>query len=73
VTFRLYGYNHTGNGDDFDGLANNASYFGGNGGHFALAGTVSAIPEPHQYAVFVGLGLLSFAACRDHNRLPKKA
>jgi uncharacterized protein len=26
--------------------------------------TITAVPEPHQYAVFAGLGLLGFAACR---------
>jgi hypothetical protein len=33
---------------------------------------INAVPEPHEYAVFVGLGRLGFVTCHRRNRLPKK-
>jgi len=66
VTFRLYGYNS----NLSEGLANNDFAFGGDpGGDLSIFGTVSAVPEPHEYAVVTGIGLLLFSIYR-RGRLP---
>ena len=73
VTFRLYGYNYDNTPGSFDGLANNNNYFGLQGSVIKLIinGSTSAIPEPHEYAIIAGLGLLGFAAYRHRKRLSK--
>jgi len=73
ITFRLYGYSDP--GGSADGLANNNGFFGppGSGRDLVITGTVSAVPEPHQYAIIAGVGLLSFAAYRRRTRLSKLA
>jgi hypothetical protein len=75
VTFRLYGYNYDNTPGSFDGLANNNGFFGpaGSGRNLVINGTTSAVPEPHQYAIIAGLGLLGFAVYRQRNRLSKPA
>src|SRR6185436_7441366 len=58
VTFRLYGYNSSVFGTD-EGLVNNDDGFSGDlGEDLKIFGTVSAVPEPHQYGIVAGICLL---------------
>jgi hypothetical protein len=70
--FRVYAWGGNGlagpgDGGGFDGV----SGFGGE--RVTLNGTVSAVPEPHQYAFAAGLGLLAFGVYRRCNRSQKTA
>src|SRR5262249_39487859 len=64
VTFRLYCYNSDGSEE---GLVNNDGEFGGDiGQDLQINGTVSVVPEPHEYGVVAGISMLVFSLYRRY-------